>query len=117
MIRFFTHTDETDEQLRLLIGVAFEVMGDIIRPLGHALTQLPAGSTADGPNAGFAFEMHYLMGDFVLLREPAWALLRERMALLAEKCTNDSDPVRAVGETAASLADKLAVHVPAESRS
>jgi len=116
LLRFFTHTDEADEQLELLIGAAFEMMGDIIRPLGHALTQLPVGSAADGPNAGFAFEMHYLMGNLVPWREPAWALLRERIAFLAEKCTDDPDMVRTAGEKAASLADKLAAHVPAELR-
>ena len=26
-LRFFTHTDETDEQLELLISAAFEMMG------------------------------------------------------------------------------------------
>ena len=93
------------------------MMGGIIRPLGHALTQLPVGSAADGPNAGFAFEMHYLMGNLVPWREPAWALLRERMAFLAQKCTDDPDVVRTAGETAASLADKLAAHVPPELRS
>jgi len=87
---------------------------DIIRPLGHALTQLPVGSAASGPNAGFAFEMHYLMGNLVPWREPAWALLRERMAFLAQKCKDDPDVVRTAGEKAASLADKLAAHVPAE---
>ena len=116
LTRFFTHTDETDEQLELLIGTAFDVMGEIIRPLGHALTQLPIDSAADGRNAGFAFEMHYLMGNFVPWREPAWALLRERTAFLAEKCTNDPEVARTAGETAASLADKLAAHVPAELR-
>ena len=116
MTRFFTHTDETDEQLELLIGAAFDVMGDIIRPLGLALTQLPTDSAADGRNAGLAFEMHYLMGNFVPWREPAWALLRERTAFLAEKCTNDPDVARTAGEAAASLADKLATHIPAELR-
>jgi hypothetical protein len=117
LTRFFTHTDETDEQLELLISVAFEVMGDIIRPLGHALTQLPVASPPDGANAGFAFEMHYLMGNLVPWRQPAWALLRERTAFLAEKCTDDSDVVRAAGEKARSLADQLAAHVPAALRS
>jgi Ferritin-like len=117
LLRFFTHTDETDEQLELLISAAFEMMGGIIRPLGHALTQLPVGSAGDGPNAGFAFEMHYLMGNLVPWRQPAWALLRERMAFLAEKCTDDPGVVRTAGETAASLADKLAAHVPLELRS
>jgi hypothetical protein len=113
LTRFFTHTDETDEQLELLISAAFDLMGDIIRPLGHALTQLPVAAAPNGHNAGFAFEMHYLMGNFVPWRQPAWALLRGRMAFLAEKCTNDHDVVRAVGEKAAALADKLATHVPA----
>ena len=117
LTRFFTHTDETDEQLQLLISAAFDLMGNIIRPLGHALTQLPVDSAADGRNAGFAFEMHYLMGNLVPWRQPAWALLRERITFLAEKCTNDPDVVRTAGETATSLADKLAAHVPAEMRS
>jgi hypothetical protein len=117
LTRFFTHTDETDEQLQLLISGAFDLMGNIIRPLGHALTRLPVDSAADGRNAGFAFEMHYLMGNLVPWRQPAWALLRERITFLAEKCTNDPDVVRTAGETAASLADQLAVHVPAEMRS
>ena len=116
LTRFFTHTDETDEQLGLLISAAFDLMGDVIRPLGHALTQLPVGSAADGPNAGFAFEMHYLMGNLVPWREPAWALLRERTAFLAEKCTNEPDVARAAGEKAAALADRLAAHVPSELR-
>ncbi len=116
LTRFFTHTDESDEQLGLLISVAFELMGGVIRPLGHALTRLPAASPADGRNAGFAFEMHYLMGNFVPWREPAWALLHERTAFLAEKCTSDPDVVRAAGAKAASLTDRLAAHVPAELR-
>jgi hypothetical protein len=117
LTRFFTHTDESDEQLGLLISTAFDLMGGVIRPLGHALTQLPVGPAGDGRNAGFAFEMHYLMGNFVPWRAAAWALLRERMAFLAEKCTDDPDVVRAAGEKAASLADALAAHVPAELRS
>jgi hypothetical protein len=116
LTRFFTHTDETDEQLGLLIGAAFDLMGNIIRPLGHALTQLPVGAVADGRNAGFGFEMHYLMGNFVPWREPAWALLRERVTFLAERCATDPEVVRTAGDTASSLADKLAAHVPAELR-
>jgi hypothetical protein len=107
LTRFFTHTDETDEQLGVLISTAFDLMGGIIRPLGHALTQLPVGPDAEGKNAGFAFEMHYLMGNFVPWQAPAWALLRERMAFLADKCSNDPDVVRAAGEKAASLTDRL----------
>jgi hypothetical protein len=39
------------------------------------------------------------------------------MAFLAERCTTDSDAVRTAGQAAASLTDKLAVHIPAELRS
>jgi hypothetical protein len=116
LTRFFTHTDETDEQLGLLVSAAFDLMGNIIRPLGHALTQLPFGATGDGPNAGFAFEMHYLMGNFVPWREPAWALLRERIMFLAKRCADDPDVLRTAGDTASSLADKFAAHVPIELR-
>ena len=116
LTRFFTHTDETDEQLGLLMSVAFDLMGNIIRPLGHALTQLPVGAIADGRNAGFAFEMHYLMGNFVPWRESAWALLCERVTFLAERCATDPEVVRTAGDTASSLAAKLAAHVPDELR-
>jgi hypothetical protein len=91
-------------------------MASVVRPLGHALTRLPLATDAV-PTAGFAFEMHYLMGNFVSWREPAWALLHERMAFLAERCTGDPEVVRAAGAKAASLADKLAAHLPAELRS
>jgi hypothetical protein len=81
-----------------------------------ALTQLPVGSAGEGRNAGFAFEMHYVMGNLVPWQEPAWALLRERTAFLGEKCCADPDVLRTAGETATSVADKLAAHVPAELR-
>lgn len=91
-------------------------MGEIIRPLGHALTQFPVGSAADGRNAGFAFEMHDLMGNLVPWREPAWALSRERVAFLAQRCKDEPDVVRAAGGTAASLAEALAAHERAQLR-
>jgi hypothetical protein len=114
--RFFTHTDETEEQLELLVGSAIELMADVVRPLGQALTKLPVGPPNEGRNAGFAFEMHYLMGNFVPWREPAWALLCERTAFLAQKCTSDPAVVRAAGERATDIASKLSAHVPAELR-
>ncbi len=116
LTRFFTHTDETDEQLGLLIGSAIELMADVVRPLGQALTKLPIGPPDQGHSAGLAFEMHYLMGNFVSWREPAWALLHERMQFLVDRCTDDQPVVRAVGERAAEIAEKLAAHVPAALR-
>ena len=116
LTRFFTHTDETDEQLELLVGAAIELMADVVRPLGLVLTTLPVGPPHTGRNAGFAFEMHYLMGNLVPWREPAWMLLSERTEFLAEKCAGDLAVVRATAERASAIAAKLRAHVPAHSR-
>lgn len=122
LTRFFTHTDETDEQLEGLIGTAIELMADVIRPLGTLLTKLPAGPEHGGHTAGLTFEMHYAMGNFVPWREPAWALLHERMAFLATRCDgareNQDAPavVHDAGERVQVLTERLAAHVPAELR-
>jgi hypothetical protein len=120
LTRFFTHTDETDAQLELLIGAAIDLMVGVVRPLGTALTKLPVGPEHPDQTTGFAFEMHYLMGNFVPWREPAWALLHERTALLLGSCAAavEHDRVPAVVKEAAdrinAIRDKLAAHVPAE---
>jgi hypothetical protein len=120
LTRFFTHTDETDEQLGVLIGTAIELMGAVIRPLGTALTQLPVGPPHDEHTAGLAFEMYYLMGNLVPWREPAWALLHERSATMAERCVATAEHERQLSvlvDTASrmgSIADKLSAHVPDE---
>src|SRR5262249_57962245 len=44
LTRFFTHTDETDEQLDALVHAALGIMGGVLKPLGTALTRLPMGS-------------------------------------------------------------------------
>jgi hypothetical protein len=120
LTRFFTHTDESDEQLKLLIEAAIELMGAVIRPLGVALTKLPVGSPHERRTAGFAFEMYYLMGNLVPWREPAWALLHERSAVLVERCglAAEQGGVPSVVVDAAkgteSITAKLAAHVPNE---
>lgn len=122
LTRFFTHTDETDEQLGVLTGAAFGLMGGVLRPLARALTRLPAGSANPGRTAGPTFEMYYQMGNFTPWREAAWALLAERMAMLSGRCATaagrDGMPgaVRAAAGSAAALAARLAEHVPAELR-
>jgi hypothetical protein len=120
LTRFFTHTDETNEQLELLIGTAIELMASVIRPLGTAMTRLPVGPGHDGHTAGLAFEMYYRMSNFVPWREPAWALLHERSAVLVEKCTAAADQQRdrvVLADAARqmdSITRKLAAHVPDE---
>ena len=122
LTRFFTHTDETDAQLELLIGAAIELMAGVVRPLGVALTKLPVGPAHPELTAGPAFEMYYLMSNFVPWREPAWALLHERSSLFATNCGEAgadgevSAVLAAVSERAGSITDRLAAHVPAELR-
>jgi Ferritin-like len=122
LTRFFTHTDETDEQLGTLTDGAIGLMADVVRPLGTALTKLPVGSEHGGRTAGFAFEMYYRMGNFVPWREPAWALLYERTSLLADMCSEATQHEGApgvvgdAGERAASIANALAPSVPATLR-
>jgi hypothetical protein len=122
LIRFFTHTDETDEQLGMLIGTAIELMADVVRPIGTMMATLPVGPEHAGKTAGPTFQMHYAMGNFVPWRESAWALLHERMAFLVERCEHARahdgmpDAIRNVGETVGALTTKLAAHVPDEMR-
>jgi hypothetical protein len=122
--RFFTHTDETDEQLSTLIGAAISMMGGVLRPLATSLTTLPAGPPHEGRTAGFAFDVYYVLGNMVPWREPAWALLHERMALLTQRCAELTDThtdgapeaVRQAHQRAATITATLAAHVPADLR-
>ena len=89
--RFFTPTDETEQQLSTLIGAAIGMMGGVLRPLAPTLTTLPVGPPHVGRTAGFAFEVYYVLGNMVPWREPAWALLHERLALLVQRCADLTD--------------------------
>jgi hypothetical protein len=120
--RFFTHTDETEAQLQTLVGAAFGLMAGVLRPLGRALPRLPAGPGHPGRTAGPTFEMYYPFGNFVPWREPAWALLSERAAILA---TRSADAAALPGApiamndaatAAAGIAAQLLAHVPEELR-
>ena len=122
LTRFFTHTDETDEQLDALVQAAFGLMTGVLRPLGTALTRLPAGPENPGRTAGPAFQMYYQMGNFVPWRDAAWVLLSERAAVLSRQCaetgTHDGVPVAvsSAATTAAAISAQLAGHVPQDLR-
>jgi hypothetical protein len=118
LTRFFTHTDETDEQLDTLIQAAFSLMAGVLRPLGTALTRLPAGPDHPGRTAGPVFAMYYQMGNFVPWRDAAWALLAERLAVLAGRCADESGrdgtpgDAAAAADAAAAISARLAAHIP-----
>jgi hypothetical protein len=122
LTRFFTHTDESDEQLDVLVQAAFGIMGGVLKPLGNALTRLPVGAGSSGCTAGPAFQMFYQMGNFVPWREAAWVLLSERAAVLSQQCAGcaavDGVPaaVSAAAAAAAGIAEQLAGHVPHDLR-
>jgi len=122
LTRFFTHTDESDEQLDSLVQVAFGIMAGVLQPLGNALTRLPVGPGNPGRTAGPAFQMFYQMGNFVPWREAAWVLLSERAAVLSRRCAgcaaNDGVPEAAgsAATAAAGIAEQLAGHLPDDLR-
>ncbi|MGP3954831.1 ferritin-like domain-containing protein [Nonomuraea sp. 3N208] len=119
LTRFFTHTDETEEQLGLLVGTSISLMADVLRPLAAVMATLPIGPEHPGRTAGFAFEMYYAMSNYVPWREPSWALLHERMRMLEERCraaARAGGPAAALaaaaGTRVAELADQVGAHVP-----
>jgi len=122
LTRFFTHTDETDEQLGTLVQAAFGLMGGVLRPIGAALTRMPAGPEHPGRTAGPVFEMYYQMGNFVPWQAAAWALLSERVAVLSGRCADQAgradvpDAVAPAAQAAAAISAQLAAQVPAELR-
>ena len=122
LLRFFTHTDETDAQLGTLVAAALALMAKVLRPLGTELTTLPVGPSHPGRTAGFAFEMYYVMGNMTPHREPSWALLAERAQILAHRCRqvaadhgDDAHPsvvISNAADQAQAVADSLAAQVP-----
>jgi hypothetical protein len=110
LTRFFTHTEETAEQLGILTDAAFSLMSGVLEPLGQALTLLPAGPGYPGRTAGPTFEMFYQMSNFVPWHDAAWALLSERVAVLARHCTDAAgrDGMPAAARQAAECATRLA---------
>jgi hypothetical protein len=122
LTRFFTHTDETDEQLDALVHAALGIMAGVLKPLGTALTRLPMGRGNPGPWGSAAFQMYYQMGNFVPWRNAAWVLLPERATVLSRRCTEcatrDGVPeaVSSAAAIAATISEQLAGHLPQDLR-
>ncbi len=118
LVRFFTHTDETDEQLDTLATAAVLLMATVVRPIGGAITAMPAGPSHPGKTASpsfemfypMGFEMFYPMGNAIPDRRAAWQLVAERLLLLADRCRElDGQPgVPVEVGTAAARLDHIA---------
>jgi hypothetical protein len=91
-------------------------MKNVVKPLGSLVTRLPVGPEHPGRTAGPTFELFY--GPDLLLphRDAAWAVMEERMRLLAElgaRCMEACSPMylpalTRVTDALVVLADQLA---------
>ncbi len=116
LARYFAHTDETEDHLGVLAEVAVGLMKDVIKPLGGLATRLPIGREHPGATAGPTFELFYGVDYLLPHRDAAWAVMEERMRVLAElatRCSNACIPIYApilmkVVGALGDLADQLA---------
>jgi Ferritin-like len=116
LARYFAHTDETDDQLSVLADVAMGLMRSVVKPLGGLVTRLPVGPAHPGATAGPTFELFYSTDYLLPHRNAAWAVLEERMRVLAElgtKCQEACSPlyfptVSRITSSLEELADQLA---------
>jgi hypothetical protein len=116
LVRFFAHTEETDEELQTLSTIAVDAMSLLIKPLGRLLTTLPVGAEYPGKCAGPNFEF-YRTSYLLPHRHAAWVLLHERLLELAVYCstlrTRPSAPpeLRTIEESSRRLARALEKHI------
>ncbi|MBA2625658.1 MAG: ferritin-like protein [Acidimicrobiia bacterium] len=82
LLRFFSHTDESDDALGTLVQRALGLMSAAIRPLGMLLTTLPAGAGHGEATAGPSFEVSR-PASLTPHRRAAWLVLHERLMELA----------------------------------
>jgi hypothetical protein len=85
LVRFFAHTEETEEELQTLSSTAVGAMSLLIKPLGQLLTTLPVGAEYPGKSAGPNFEF-YRTSYLLPHRHAAWVLMNERLLELAVYC-------------------------------
>jgi hypothetical protein len=116
LIRFFAHTEETDEELQTLSSTAISAMSLVIKPLGQLLTSLPVGVEFPGKTAGPNFEF-YRTSYLLPHRHAAWALLQERLLELTSYCarlsTRPSAPpeLKTIEENFRKLTSALGQHI------
>jgi CDGSH-type Zn-finger protein/truncated hemoglobin YjbI len=116
LTRYFAHTEETEEQLATLAQVTLGLMLNVVRPLGQLITSLPIGGSATGRVAGPTFELFYESDYLLPHRDPAWALMEERLreaAAFADRLCHDGTPevaarIHPIGAALLRLAHTLA---------
>lgn len=105
LLRFFAHEDENETELRLLARGTLRLMASVLRPLGEALTKMPAGKEFAGKTAGPGFgynrDVHLLPH-----KESAWVFFLERLRQLVARTSALAASERCpaeLGEAAAAL--------------
>jgi hypothetical protein len=91
--RFYIHDSNRSQELQLLADTAVRLMGDVIKPLGIALTTLPIGPRLPGLTAGPSFELQqreYLLPN----SEQAFMILQERLAELSKYSASLAEEAR-----------------------
>lgn len=85
MIRFFAHTEESEEQMYILRSAFINLMPAGITPLAKAITRLPADDNHPALNAGPSFEVY---SDVQLLpqQSSSWIFFQERLQEIAVGC-------------------------------
>ena len=87
LARYFAHTDETDDHLKVLAHVSVGLMYAAIKPLGGLVTRLPVGPAFPGATAGPTFELFYDVDFLLPHRDAAWAVMEERLRVMSELAT------------------------------
>jgi hypothetical protein len=118
LARYFAHGHETDDQLETLADAAVELMINVIRPLGEAITTMPVGPEYPGMTAGPSFEVFFASGYLLPHTWQAWVLIHERLvevkAFLERLILRGDAPdaLTRVLPALARLSDKLASKMP-----
>jgi hypothetical protein len=119
LMRYFTHSEETEDELHTLSSMAVSAMFMVIKPLGQLLTTLPVGPDLPGKMAGPTFEI-YQTSYILPHHDAAWIVLHERLLELAAYCGKLSDQqpeqqveLQTIKENLRRLAGVLEPHVTA----
>ena len=122
LTRFFTHTDETDEQLDALVQAAFRIMGGVLQAAGHRTDA--ATCRAREPRSHGRPRVPDVLrdGELRAVARAAWVLLSERAAVLATRSAGAAAlpgapaAVSDAATAAASIAAQFLAQVPQELR-